>query len=149
MELPGIVKRTAQNQALKTRLDTALIFNVSFENGTPYDGGFSFMTADTAIGTRMMFQMVVGDKDWGAFQSDKQNHKSIGQVVEYIAKALGNRRLRDLTIFLMVDGLQKLGHAEKSKSTPFYNCIPTVAGYVNQTTSAFVVCCCAATVSAR
>lgn len=144
-ELPGIVKRKAQDAALKRRLEKSLTFNVSFENGTPYDGGYTFKSADMEVGTRMMFQMVLGEKDWGAFIAHEKNHKSIGQVVEYIAEQLQSER-RDLTIFLMVDGLQKLDNKEMSKSTPFYSCISTLAGYVNQTSSAFVVCCCAATV---
>ncbi|CAJ0894735.1 15506_t:CDS:2, partial [Entrophospora sp. SA101] len=92
-ELLQLAKDCAVNHSeLQERLKSALVFNISFENGTALDINDE-KDPDIGIGTRMLFQLLPNwHGNWNVF---KKSYK-IGSV----------KILEDLAIFITVDGMQ-------------------------------------------
>lgn len=135
------------NSIILKRLQSALIFHVTFENGTSYIAGDEGPSPTTAIGTRMLWQLgdsVTGGRDWAAFA--RNTRETPGTVLQQIAE---NRRcnVSDLTVFLMVDGIQRLGIDKDGKlSETGISCLRAVADLIDSS-PAFVIGACSATVS--
>ena len=145
-ELPRLaLEAVADNEALRAKVQQAYVFNVTFENGTSTD---DFDSPDFAIGTRMLWQMARQDGDtWSKFYNDPTYRVSVGKALDLLAKAV-KKPLQELTVFLLVDGLQKLEHSPQNRDSKFSRAMQTVASLVNASGGPFVIGCCAATVYA-
>ena len=109
-ELPALCRTLAvSNPALQALLGSAHIFKVSFENGTPFDPDTEAgRGGDTAVGTRMMWQLADKDKFGRRFSAFiSLYHYTIDDALEALSEITGVKR-NEQVIFLLVDGLQRL-----------------------------------------
>ena len=61
---------------------------------------------------------------------------------------LAEAESKDMTVIILVDGLQNLYHEPKSKKSPFYSALSTLASLSNNSGKEghpFVICCASAT----
>ncbi|CAG8578879.1 10620_t:CDS:2 [Ambispora gerdemannii] len=145
-ELPRLARDCAENGSeLQKRLSEAIVFNISLENSTALITNIE-TEARYIIGVRMLFQLMPEwHHKWSEFLA-KHKHTSPEQVLEMIAKDCGVD-YKDLTVFLTIDGLQKVIENEgdwKNKRSLFYSCLTTVANLVRSRN--FIIGTCTATV---
>ena len=137
-------KANITDATLSGRINNAYVFHVTFENGTSYAPIDN--DAAEAIGVRMMFQLVDHKRTSDGWMGFRQNYKITPDVViRQLASALKQRQ-KDMTVIILVDGLQKLPHTPGKKDTTFYGALACMANLVNSS-NAFVITCCAATVT--
>ncbi|CAJ0755871.1 20731_t:CDS:2 [Entrophospora sp. SA101] len=145
-ELLQLAKDCAVNHSeLQERLKSALVFNISFENGTALDINDE-KDPDIAIGTRMLFQLL---PNWhGNWNEFKKSYK-IGSVkiLEGVAKNLG-KKLEDLAIFITVDGMQAIETRDGdglNKTSLLYSYLITISNLVQSQSGLFIIDTCTAT----
>ncbi|CAG8577635.1 530_t:CDS:2 [Funneliformis caledonium] len=147
-ELPRLLIECADSDAdLQNRLKDALVFNLSFENGTKLIRGDE-ITSSKAICNRMLFQLLKLPNDsWNDFKN--RYDVTPEDVLRRIAKHR-TQEFKDLNVIIILDGLQvamddtKDGK-NKSKNLFFYDCISTLG--ILSLTGPFVIVCCTATIS--
>lgn len=124
------------NLELAGKLRGARVFKVSFENGTPFnpdnEGGSD---GNAAVGTRMMWQLVDSDtrgQDFSTYRA--RNAFTISDALRTLSEITTVPREKQ-TIFLLVDGLQRLlpnpHPAPAPESTTFRSAINAVSACVN------------------
>ena len=120
--------KSVKDAHLSARLSNAYTFNISFENGT------KTMVSDSGeleIGTRMMFQLRRdGIASWGAFSKEKTNQCLPDKVIASLAEAEG-KRLEDMTVIILVDGIQELPHKNGDKNSMMKATIDSVVQVLN------------------
>ncbi|KAF0562139.1 putative crinkler family protein [Gigaspora margarita] len=106
-ELPQIARSAVDNDELKKRLDNALVFNISFENGTAYDPDLD-QNPSFAVGTRMLWQLQRRpDMMFPEFQENPKHQLTPRDIIARIARSK-HQEPSDLTVFLLLDGVHKL-----------------------------------------
>ncbi|CAG8447029.1 967_t:CDS:2, partial [Acaulospora colombiana] len=121
-----LLKPAQEDEELLTRIKEAWVFLVSFENGF----GLRTNESDTyfAIGSRMLFQLL-REKMMFPEITNKYEPPDPLDVVKLIAKH-HNRNLKNVTVILVVDGMQQLmlnnDDGLKSDSS-FYKTLTSVA----------------------
>ncbi|KAH3760310.1 Crinkler effector protein 108 [Pelomyxa schiedti] len=127
---------------LHRRLTNAMIFNISFENGTDF-GSLPQDTSNilSAISARMLIQLGIRSTLFHAYPTPND-------VFTCMAKTSG-QKLRDMTVFLMVDSITRLPLTNLDTTSPFstpvQQCLASVAGLVNNTEGPLVIACCSGT----
>ncbi|CAG8650524.1 1473_t:CDS:2 [Funneliformis mosseae] len=148
-ELPRLAKKYAEdidNADLKKALEKPFVFNISFENGTPLN--LKEEKAPTqAIALRMLHQLLGKTTAW-----DTIMRKYIASPSDVLNLILIYHKIsrQDMTIFLIVDGLQTAlqgGKDSHNKSSFFNNCMTVLSGIARQRGGPFVIACCAATIT--
>ncbi|CAJ0823639.1 9708_t:CDS:2 [Entrophospora sp. SA101] len=145
-ELPNILhEEFASHEELKKRFENALVFNISFENGTKIDL-LEECNAVTAIAKRMLFQL---EKHKGGWMEALRKYPDVSpdEVVSKIAKHQ-NVQPKDLTIIIVIDGMQAAIHQEDNgvnKSSLFYSCMTVLNNFA--ASGPFVIGCSTATLS--
>eukprot|EP01097_Dermamoeba_algensis_P006256 TRINITY_DN3918_c0_g2_i3.p1 TRINITY_DN3918_c0_g2~~TRINITY_DN3918_c0_g2_i3.p1 ORF type:complete len:660 (-),score=124.04 TRINITY_DN3918_c0_g2_i3:436-2334(-) len=153
-EFPTLSCRAMQSDypAIAERLRTAITFNISFENGTAYAQDGEPKDPSDIIGLRMLYQLVREDLPnrigFGEFRKNPASHMGPQEVLSQLASKIGIP-LEKMTVFLMIDGLQKLMINDTDgldKLSRFYSCIQYCASLAINC-PAFIIICCAATVT--
>jgi hypothetical protein len=144
-EFPRLSKETigtTDNTELIDRLQDSYVFNISFENGTPFMHAID-TSAERAIALRMLWQLYSRKDllDFQSWTSDIPNHITIHDVFRLLGELL-DRDLEDMTVFLMIDGTQRA----LNKDGLFYDIFSSVSMLINQS-PVFIIGCCAATVT--
>ena len=131
---------------LSSKIESAYVFKLSFENGgsvdTFTDGGYS-------IGSRMLFQLTDGE-DWHVFRKRGCAEMMPLQVLKLLAE-IEKKKISDMTVLLMVDGMQGLlGHEAPKADSKFSVALKVVSDLVNGSSHLlqeypFVIACCSAT----
>ena len=128
-----------EDEELRERLRNAWVFHTTFENGTSLrqheQEGFH------AVGIRMLYQLL--REDFGAIM-DKYRAPDPEVVLKLVAKG-ANKVLKDVTVILVVDGLQALEGDGHNKDSPIYRTLATIGDLTQK--GAFLLPCCTATVS--
>ncbi|CAG8631663.1 229_t:CDS:1, partial [Paraglomus occultum] len=146
-ELQGLaIECTDDQPELCNRLKEALVFNLSFENGTAFDVALEKDTQE-AIGKRMLFQLIDDINSWQTFIKNCPNVIP-DQIFDKIAASYG-KSTKDLTIFLTIDGMQTTMADEndgKNKASMFYSMLTQLS--IIARSGLFVICTCTATIHA-
>ncbi|CAG8745002.1 5093_t:CDS:2, partial [Dentiscutata erythropus] len=146
MKLPKIARSAVNNDELKKHLDNALVFNISFENGTSYD---SVEDHDPliAIGVRMLWQLQTDpNDDFSTFQRNPEHRLGPNDVLKRIAR-FRHQKASDLTVFLLLDSIHNLMENSDdglNKNSRFYSCLSIMANNII-TSKPFIIGCCSAT----
>jgi hypothetical protein len=128
---------------LQQRLDTAYVFNVSFESTTPYDPMKPATSSGHELGTRMLWQLV--DRNGMTYSEfAKSNSATPDDVIQYLAR-LTRKTRRELTVVLAVDGLHKL--LRDDNNLTFTSVLTMIISLVNGAPE-FVIACVAAAILA-
>ncbi|GBB92302.1 hypothetical protein RclHR1_00020005 [Rhizophagus clarus] len=131
------------NSELKNMIQNALVFNVSFENGTSLRQAES----DTykAIGTRMLSQLLPNmsfDEIISTYEAPYP-----WEVLQLVAKNK-NQDLKNITVFLIIDALQHIIYDSKmdllDPEYKFYQTISNIGDLGCQGT--FLIPCCTSTI---
>lgn len=140
-----LIECTNDNVVLQNRLRSALVFNLSFENGTKLLRGVE-KTSSHAIGNRMLFQLLKKrNETWDDFSN--QYSVTPADVLRRVANHL-NREFNDLNVIVILDGIQEAMNDPgdgKDKDSFFYNCINSLG--MLSLSGPFIVTCCTATIS--
>ncbi|CAI2168897.1 15971_t:CDS:2 [Funneliformis geosporum] len=86
-ELPRIAQSAVTNLYVKHQLDNCIIFNVSFESGTIYDGNCEKIALQ-AIGIQMLWQLLRQHEsvlDFNQFRQNPAHHLSVSDVLSRIS----------------------------------------------------------------
>lgn len=142
-EFPALLDNLKLSEELMERIQQRFVFHVGFENGTPYDPNFD-TNVTFSIGRRMLFQLRADNIDWISFCQTPHAQVSPDQVVARLADLL-SQQVDQLTIVLLIDGLQKLPHELRSKISQFYASFSCLSQLVNAG-RAFFICCAATTI---
>ena len=136
-EFSVLCTKSVKDKDLAARLSNAYIFKISFENGTR----IQVSNDGNEVGTRMLFQLLGESKDWDKFAKNKENWKTPIEVITALAQGEG-KKLEDMTVFILVDGIQELSHKNRETNSmksainsvvqivnmaPFF-CIAAIAG---------------------
>ncbi|OQR89637.1 crinkler (CRN) domain-containing protein [Thraustotheca clavata] len=154
-EMKGLLCEAAvwsKNQALVKRMKSAYVFRVTFENGTAAVGSLlDGKNPEFDISYRMLYQLAKEkhEKEWPQFSWELKNTYSnlpltIGKVIAILANLENVDSVKDMSVILCVDGLQKLVN-DGTKSCDFYRVLTSICSFLNSST-AFAVCVCSATV---
>jgi hypothetical protein len=149
-EMKGLLCEAAErsgDRELVSRMKKAYEFRVTFENGTSSDGRLlDDANPESDVSFRMLYQLTRESNRWKSFSEklDGSHGLSIEGVVEILAKLENNDDLKDMTLILCVDGLQKLVN-DGTKTCAFYRVLTSICCFLNSS-SAFAVCVCSATV---
>ncbi|CAB5363761.1 unnamed protein product [Rhizophagus irregularis] len=146
-EIPKILRRIFVNDLdLRPRLEDALIFAITLENGTKIN--LSTETdANISIAKRMLYQL----QDrllWNEIRDDTQT-LSITDVLKRCANQK-NVALKELTVVLIVDGLQTSLIDENdgmNKRSLFYSFLTEISLIATNNGYPFVIACCTATLA--
>ncbi|KAG7376546.1 hypothetical protein PHYPSEUDO_013157 [Phytophthora pseudosyringae] len=98
---------------------------------------------------RMLYQLARERNPWMAFVDQLKDscpslRLRIESVIDIVAKLEKIDNVKDMTVILCVDGLQKLV-LDKTKTSDFYRVLTAICRFLNSS-RAFVVCVCSATV---
>lgn len=154
-EMKGLLCRAAtqsKNQALMDRMKSAYVFHVTFESGTSATGSLLDRdNPDFDVSYRMLYQLAKDkhEKEWPQFSWELKNNYSklpqtIGKVIRIPAGLKKIDNVKDMTVILCVDGLQKLVN-DGTKTCDFYRVLTSICSFLNSS-KAFAVCVCSATV---
>jgi hypothetical protein len=142
-EFQNMLCDSVQNNEIAEMMRRALVFNISFENGT--SGDPEPFVSDYAIGGRMMYQMREVEIGWKQLALTKYYRSLPEDIISSVCKEK-NLQVRDTCVFLLIDGLQMLEHEDRSsKHTQMYSLITSVCNLINRSNS-FVIACCTSTV---
>lgn len=146
-EIPKILRRIFVNDLeLRSRLEDALIFAITFENGTKIN--LSTETdANVSIAKRMLYQLQ-DQLLWDEIRDDTQT-LSITEVLKRCANQK-NVALKELTVILAVDGLQTALINENDgtdKRSLFYSFLTEISLIATNNKYPFVIACCTATLA--
>jgi hypothetical protein len=153
-EMKGLLRTAAErsgNRELVSRMKKAYEFRVTFENGTSSLGPLlDEENPESDVSFRMLYQLAKDRTDWLLFAHElKQSYRelpvTIGMVVDILAKLEQIDDVKDMTVILCVDGLQKLENEDRSKTCAFYRVLTSICLFLNSS-RAFAVCVCSATV---
>ena len=143
-EFPKLaVKATINNVELNVKLKDAYVFKVNLENGTAA-GVFTWPAHH--IGSRMLHQMSC--MDWSEFLETNDANINPERVLEILGKVEG-KKLEDMTVMILVDGLQNLSHEAQSSKSDFSQVLRHLSAMVNSCGSPakpFIICCISALV---
>ncbi|CAG8601927.1 6732_t:CDS:2 [Acaulospora morrowiae] len=144
-ELPKLLIECTNDVDLQNRLKSALVFNLSFENGTKL---IRVLETDSshAIGNRMLFQLL---RQPGEVWEDYKGRYNVNpvDVLRRVAK-YRNQELNDLNVIVILDGIHiamKKSMDGTDKESFFYDCISTLC--MLSLIGPFIVTCCTATIS--
>eukprot|EP00128_Syssomonas_multiformis_P011278 Colp12_sorted_trinity150504_noHs@15662 len=140
-EFPHLVKSQVKHEELSKRLEASVVFSISFENGT-YLVNEEVVDAEIALGTRMAHQLIsCGNPEY--YKHTFDHHKMNPQeVLSQLAKQRSCEP-RDLTVIIVIDGVQKFTDKAGKLSTDIYE---VLASLLNVTSAMpFVIACVAAT----
>jgi hypothetical protein len=99
-----LIECTNDNVVLQDQLRSALVFNLSFENGTKLLQGIEKISSH-AIGNRMLFQLLKKHNEtWDDFSN--QYIVTPTDVLHRVAKHR-NQELKDLNVIIILDGIQE------------------------------------------
>ncbi|CAG8671468.1 4651_t:CDS:2, partial [Acaulospora morrowiae] len=102
-ELPKLLIECTNDVDLENRLRSALVFNLSFENGTKLLWSDE-KSASNAIGNRMLFQLLQQPGEcWDTYVN--QYYVTPAGVLSRVAKHR-NQEYNDLNVIIILDGLQ-------------------------------------------
>ncbi|CAG8663658.1 10780_t:CDS:2 [Funneliformis caledonium] len=146
-EIPKILRRIFVNDPeLGSRLQEALIFNIPLENETKIN--LSTETdANVLISKRMLYQLQ-DQLLWNEIRDDMQT-LSITDVLKRCANQK-NVALKELTVILIVDGLQTTLINENDgmdKRSLFYSFLTEISLIATNNKYPFVIACCTATLA--
>ncbi|KAG1711953.1 hypothetical protein DVH05_009193 [Phytophthora capsici] len=151
-EMKGLLCEAAmrsEDQVLIDRMNSAYMFRVTFENGTPATG--SLLNPDIPeydISYRMLYQLSTGDKSFGSFTDRlkmfSQQRFRIEDVIDILAELEKIDDVKNMTVILCVDALQQLVN-DDAKTCDFYRIIRSICDFLNSST-AFAVCVCSSTI---
>ncbi len=141
----------SKKKDLMQRMKNAYVFHVTFENGTSVTGPLiNSKTPELDIIYRMVYQLSKErpGKDWKEFSQELDTSYSnlplsIGKVIKMLAD-LKNINVKNMSVILCVDGLQKLFN-DGTTTCDFYRVLTEVCRFLNSS-EAFAVCVCSATV---
>lgn len=142
------IKVTADSECLHERVKSAYVFQVDFENGT---SSGTFNSADKYLTSRMYYQVADPPCSWSDMSALNFQHMNITKLIEELAAA-ENKKVEDLSIIILVDGLQKLPHESKSKSSVLYQVLSVLGDLSNTSGTSggrknpFTIVCVAATI---
>ncbi|KAE8964876.1 hypothetical protein PF011_g28502, partial [Phytophthora fragariae] len=140
----------SKDQDLMERMESAYVFRVTFENGTaPLGSLLAEKNPEFDVSYRMLYQLAKDRKDWPAFVFElKQSYTKLPLYIEMVIDILAELKkvdnVKDMTVILCVDGLQKLVD-DGTKKCDFYRVLTTICRFLNSS-RAFAVCVCSATV---
>ncbi|KAE8964266.1 hypothetical protein PR002_g29027 [Phytophthora rubi] len=140
----------SKDQDLMERMESACVFRVTFENGTaPLGSLLAEKNPEFDVSYRMLYQLAKDRKDWPAFVFElKQSYTKLPLYIEMVIDILAELKkvdnVKDMTVILCVDGLQKLVD-DGTKKCDFYRVLTTICRFLNSS-RAFAVCVCSATV---
>ena len=106
-EFPAILKDILKEDELKTRIENAYVFPVTFSNGT---ANTYQQSVEWHIAVRMLWQLEDQKGGFESFCQDalkKDNTLSIIGVLNQLAEG-ENKELKDLTVVLLVDEINKI-----------------------------------------
>jgi DNA uptake protein ComE-like DNA-binding protein len=150
-EMKGLLCEAAErsgDRELVSRMKKAYEFRVTFENGTSSDGRLlDDANPESDVSFRMLYQLTRESNRWKSFSEklDGSHGLSIEGVVDILAKLEQIDDVKDMTVILCVDGLQKLESEDRSKTCAFYRVLTSICCFLNSS-RAFAVCVCSATV---
>ncbi|RHZ64406.1 hypothetical protein Glove_325g15 [Diversispora epigaea] len=141
-ELPKLlIECTNDDVDLQNRLRSALVFNLSLENGTKLLREVE-KNSSHAIGNRMLFQLLQQPgESWDDYM-DRYNVNPAG-VLRRVAKHR-NQELNDLNVIVILDGIQ-VAMKKPMDGSFFYDCISTLC--MLSLLGPFIITCCTATIS--
>lgn len=116
-------------EELYERLEKAYVFKVTFENGTSYS---KLREPSFEIGTRMLYQLSSSYDDY-QFQLWGRDSKNCVTPIEAI-KALAaaeNKKLEEMTVIILVDGIQVLPHTLGGRDSVMKLAMNSVVDLVN------------------
>eukprot|EP00644_Phytophthora_capsici_P015162 jgi/Phyca11/575544/estExt2_Genewise1.C_PHYCAscaffold_750066 len=147
-EMKGLLCEAAtrsEDQALIDRMNSAYMFRVTFENGTPAAGSLlnpEFPEYD--ISYRMLYQLSPRNKKFGSFTDRlntlSQQGKRIEDVIDILAKLEKVDDVKKMTVILCVDGFQKLVN-DGEKTCDFYRVMSSICGFLNSSTAFSLFVC--------
>jgi len=131
---------------LLKRLSTAYVFKLTFENGTRVILSANDPSkAKFDIGCRMLYQLREDRQvAFQSFSQDPAHHVLPCQVLELLSKSEG-KPLEDMTVIILVDGVQALDHTLGSKSSALKRARDSLSA-LSIASSAFVLPVMAATI---
>ena len=125
---------------LSEKIKNSYVFKVNFENGVSVD---AFSDGSNSIGSRMLFQL--SDEHWDTFRQKGAAMISPFAVLSKLAE-IEKKQLSDLTVLLLVDGMQEIYRESKEK---FRVALKVVSDLVNGSSNSagcpFLIACCSAT----
>ncbi|CAI2182777.1 11195_t:CDS:2, partial [Funneliformis geosporum] len=146
-EIPKILRRIFVNDfELRSRLEDALIFAITFENGTKINLSIE-TNANVAIAKRMLYQLQ-DQLLWSQIRDDPQT-VSIPDILMRCTEQK-NVALKELTVILTVDGLQTALINENDgtdKRSLFYSFLTEISLIATNNKHPFVIACCTATLA--
>ncbi|KAK1941272.1 hypothetical protein P3T76_007138 [Phytophthora citrophthora] len=150
-EMPKLLREAAvqeEDPELLKRIQKAYVFNVTFENATAVSTAIDNPTFEVCY--RMLYQLTKEKLDWLVFRHRVKTSfgkvpLTIQSVVTMLAELISVEDVKDITVILCVDGLQKLEN-DVTKRCAFYFVLAELCRYVN-TSEAFAVCVCSATIA--
>ncbi|RGB35999.1 hypothetical protein C1646_741943 [Rhizophagus diaphanus] len=147
-ELPNIIcKIFDDDPELKSRLQEALIFNISLENGTKINTSEE-SNANVAIAKRMLYQLQRQGLHWTEIR-DYPDDVTILSILRRCAEQK-EVKLKELTVILIVDGLQTAlinQNDGMNKESLFYSLMTEISLLATNRDSPFVIACCTATLA--
>ncbi|KAJ1554030.1 hypothetical protein HK096_005287 [Nowakowskiella sp. JEL0078] len=138
---------TYLKELLLERLRKAFVFNLSFENGTSLNTSIE-TDPYTAIGNRMLYQLIGKGIGWMDFQKMKYT-ASPETIIDLLVKN-HNLTTNTATFFVSVDGMQttlKNTQDGKNKESYFYNCLLSLTTMSRRPDGPFIIFTLAATMS--
>ncbi|RIB03079.1 hypothetical protein C2G38_2289216 [Gigaspora rosea] len=141
-ELIEKIKGERQDSELKSRLENAWVFNISYENGNSLR--ISEQDAYLAVGTRMLLQLFSGERTLDNLIGNYEP-PSPWDVLALIAK-YEDKKLEDATVILVVDGLHNIMsdiNDGLNKNSSFYRTLTNIGDLSLSKT--FVISCCTVT----
>ncbi len=139
-EFPSVLEIAAsqinESDELQARLKEMCIFKLSFESGTRYRGG---LPDRALIPARMAYQLQESSLSWMTFaDTAAAQDMTFEALFEHLRQIRGLAMTRDLTILLLIDGLQESGSALEGL-------VSAICDLTNKSVP-FVMIACAATI---
>ncbi|POM80159.1 LOW QUALITY PROTEIN: Crinkler (CRN) domain containing hypothetical protein, partial [Phytophthora palmivora] len=137
----------SMDQEFIKRMENAYVFNMTFGDHTA--AIHSLRVPEYEISYRMLYQLSKEKPGWSTFRYELERSYSnlpltIGSVIALLAKLEKINHMKDMTVVLCVDGLQKLVY-DDTKTCGFYRVLTSIYSFLNSSI-AFAVCVCSSTV---
>ncbi|KAF1782670.1 hypothetical protein GQ600_25718 [Phytophthora cactorum] len=152
-EMKGLLCKAAEQSGeheLISSLKKAYEFRVTFENGTSALGSLlDEKNPELDVSFRILYQLAKERKPWMGFVDQLQGsypslRLRIEAVINIVVKLEKIEDVKDMTVILCVDGLQKIVN-DGTKTCDFYCVLTAICSFLNSS-RAFTVCVCSATV---
>ncbi|RGB30967.1 hypothetical protein C1646_276735 [Rhizophagus diaphanus] len=147
-ELPNILcKIFDDDPELKSRLQEALIFNISLENSTKINMSKE-SNANVAIAKRMLYQLHSQGLHW----TEIREYPDDVTILSILGRCAEQKevKLKELTVILIVDGLQTAlinQNDDMKKNSLFDSLMTEITILAINRDSPFVIACCTATLA--